>query len=132
VAARLTGEEELARRLRALAKARGRLVPVDTGNLRATGHVQPPVIAGRGVSVELGYGGTAGPNMRLPAPERLETGQVGYAVHVHENLTAHHTVGQAKYLETPLKAAKALLAKNLGLPIKAAMRTKRGGRRWLR
>jgi hypothetical protein len=62
------------------------LCPVDTGALRASGHVQAPVDDAGGVSVELGFGGPAAP----------------YAVYVHENLDAHHTVGQAKFLEDPL------------------------------
>lgn len=68
-----------------MAKAK-ELTPVDTGALRASGHVQPPVEDARGVSVELGFGGPAAP----------------YAVYVHENLDARHTVGQAKFLEEPL------------------------------
>lgn len=64
-------------------------VPVDTGALRASGHVQPAVWQGAKVEVEFGFGGPAAP----------------YALYVHENLTAHHPVGQAKYLESPLLAA---------------------------
>lgn len=65
------------------------LCPVDTGNLRSTGHVQEKV-EGDKVIYELGYGGTAAP----------------YAVAVHENLSAHHAVGQAKYLEVPFTKTK--------------------------
>lgn len=60
-------------------------VPVDTGALRSTGHVQEPVINGTKVSVTLGYGGPAVP----------------YAVVQHERLDYNHTVGRAKYLEGP-------------------------------
>ncbi len=68
-------------------------VPVDLGNLRATGHVQAPVVTSQSVEVLLGYGGPA----------------VDYAIVVHENLEAHHTVGKAKYLEDPaLRAAKGM------------------------
>ena len=63
-------------------------VPVASGALRASGFVEPPIVAGTQVSVTLGFGGTAAP----------------YAVIVHEDLTKRHTVGQAKYLELPLKA----------------------------
>lgn len=66
------------------------LVPVDEGNLRASGHVQPPKVNRNSVSIEMGYGGPA----------------VDYAVIVHEDLTAHHTVGMAKYLEVPFNQAK--------------------------
>lgn len=63
-----------------------REVPVDTGRLRATGFVQEPVIRGTGVTVMMGYG-------------------TNYAVYVHENTTARHTVGKAKFLQHPLEAA---------------------------
>ena len=62
------------------------LCPVDTGNLRATGHVQQPRIENGDIVVTLGYGGPA----------------ASYAVIVHEDLAAKHTVGQAKYLELPV------------------------------
>lgn len=55
-----------------------RLVPIKTGNLRASAYTRkspnnPKV-------VEVGYG-------------------AAYALYVHENLEAHHTVGEAKFLE---------------------------------
>ena len=63
-----------------------------SGNLRSSGHVDPPKITAHGASVELGYGGPAAP----------------YALAVHENPNAGKTdsgsqVGQWKYLETPYK-----------------------------
>src|SRR5260221_90846 len=63
------------------------LTPVDHGFLRASGHVQLPVIEGEKVSVELGFGGVAG-----AGNQGSETNEspVGYAVYVHENLAAHH------------------------------------------
>lgn len=92
-----------------------RIVPVDEGVLRASGHVQLPVLTPTSVSVTLGFGGPAGtgnvggetnrPTARNP------TGDVGYAVVQHEDLTLSHVkgakgggtvvIGQAKYLETP-------------------------------
>ena len=64
-------------------------VPVDTGALRSTGHVQKPEISSKGqVRVRLGYGG---PSAR-------------YAIYVHENLKARHVVGGSKYLEKPTLA----------------------------
>ena len=62
------------------------MCPVDTGNLRATGHVQAPRFEQGDILVTLGYGGPA----------------ASYAVAVHENLMAQHPVGQAKYLELPV------------------------------
>ena len=68
------------------------IVPVDTGNLKSTGHVQPPKISGPIIEVTLGYGGTA-----------ADGEEVGYAWYVHENSEAQHAAPtQWKYLETPL------------------------------
>ena len=63
------------------------IVPVDTGALAATGHVELPVETATGVTVELGFGGPA----------------VEYAAVQHERLDYHHPVGQAKYLEDPVR-----------------------------
>jgi len=69
-------------------------VPVDTGTLRASGFVELPTVTERGATIQFGFGGAAAP----------------YAVVVHEDLTKRHTVGQAKYLELPLKARLAGMA----------------------
>ena len=61
------------------------LVPVDTGTLRASGHVQTPDLTLSGASVEFGYGGAAS----------------AYAVVQHERLDFAHPSGQAKFLEQP-------------------------------
>ena len=58
--------------------------PVDTGVLRSSGHVRGPEKSGDTWQVRLIFGGPA----------------AKYAAQVHENLTAHHAVGQAKYLES--------------------------------
>lgn len=92
-----------------------RLVPVDTGALRSSGHVQPPVEAGPVVTVTLGYGG--------PAGATVKGAYVGYAIYVHENLTARHPVGQAKYLEQPLLEA----LPDLPAAIAAALAARFGG-----
>ncbi len=63
-----------------------RRCPVDTGTLRASGFVARPERNGRRISVTLSYGGAA----------------KDYAIYVHENLEAHHDVGQAKFLESVL------------------------------
>lgn len=64
-------------------------VPVDLGTLKSSGHVKLPVVKKSTVVVEMGYGGAASK----------------YALRVHEDLNAKHTVGQAKYLEIPFKKA---------------------------
>ena len=91
------------------------LVPVDTGALRSTGHVELPKIDGGHVSVEMGYGGPAGRNGQAvgagrapirkdgtPGKPRTAPSSVGYATHVHERTDVNHPVGQAKFLEVPL------------------------------
>ena len=72
--------------------------PVDTGNLRASGHVIPntpdEAISGDGVAYQLGFGGPAG------AGNQNETNSeaVGYAVIVHEGYEGgmgYRTMGTA-------------------------------------
>lgn len=82
-----------------------RLVPVDTGALRASGRVEGPVWGGETVSVGLLYGGPAAP----------------YAVYVHENLAARHPTGQAKYLEQPVNEATAGLGDRLAERLRRAL-----------
>ena len=65
-------------------------VPVDTGNLRGTGHVAPPVVRARAVFVQAAYGGPAAP----------------YALDQHERLDYRHPVGKAHYLIDPFNAAR--------------------------
>lgn len=64
-------------------------VPVDTGALRSSGHVDQPAVTGDAVNVQLGFGGTG----------------AQYALYVHENLSAKHKSGKAKFLESNLQAA---------------------------
>jgi len=85
-------------------------VPVDTAALKTSGHAELPEIKGNGVTVTIGYGGAASK----------------YAVIVHENLTARHPVGQAKYLEEPLNNAANGMAERLSA--KAAAHLKRYGK----
>jgi len=89
-----------------MTEAKG-LTPVDTGNLKASGHVQKPVITDSGVSVTLGFGGPAAP----------------YALPVHERLDVRHRIGQAKFLETPMLAAAKTLEATLAAALRAELRT---------
>jgi len=77
--------------------------PVDTGTLRASGMVQPPVRVGNQVVVTAGYGGAAS----------------GYAIYVHEDLNATHPVGNAKFLERPFLAALPQMPRNIATRIEA-------------
>lgn len=83
------------------------LAPVDTGNLRGSGFTLTASLND--------IGGTAEPSGEARALARNTateiTAVVGfggpsapYAAVQHERTDYHHTVGQAKYLETPLKA----------------------------
>jgi hypothetical protein len=63
--------------------------PVDTGALRSSGLVSAPVTVGQSITVTLSFGGPAVP----------------YALIVHEDLTARHVVGEAKYLEKSVREA---------------------------
>jgi hypothetical protein len=63
--------------------------PVEFGALRASHATQRPDFSGSDPSVQITVGGPSAP----------------YAVYVHENLAAHHHVGQAKFLESAIKEA---------------------------
>ena len=96
-----------------MTEAKGQ-VPVDTGNLRASGHVLPPEWIGNWVLVTLGFGGPAGAG-------KGQRKDVGYAKHVHENLTARHKVGNAKYLERPMLAWASKLEAKIGEDLRAEL-----------
>jgi hypothetical protein len=56
------------------------------GSLRASGFVLPPQVSTERVVSQGGFGGPS----------------VDYAIYVHEDLTARHAVGQAKFYESAL------------------------------
>jgi hypothetical protein len=65
-----------------------RRVPVKHGTLRRSGIILPPVIQGKSVLVQMGYGGAAS----------------AYALIQHERQDFRHKDGQTwKYLETPVR-----------------------------
>ena len=97
-----------------------RRTPIETGNLRASGHVALPVVGAGGVGVMMGFGGVAGSGNHGGETNKED---VGYAVYVHENLTASHVktlskkeaarrgsatgeIGQAKFLENAVNEAR--------------------------
>lgn len=84
-----------------------RRTPVDTGNLRNSGHVQPPETKGETVTVTLAFGGAA----------------ASYAIFVHENLTAHHPVGQSKFLESAVLETEKGLGEFLAQRLRGEMHT---------
>lgn len=76
-------------------------VPVDTGSLRDSGTVTPPLELGNTVSITLGYGGASAP----------------YAAIVHEKPKSWGQ-GRNKYLSQPLNIA----VKGMGVRIGKALR----------
>lgn len=50
--------------------------------------------------------------VRLDSATAIKVGfSASYAIYVHENLEAHHEVGQAKFLEQPARANKSTYAR---------------------
>lgn len=83
-------------------RSKEELVPVDTGNLRASGHVEQPNISADNIDVVLGFGGPAAP-YALAVHENPNAGAPGYP---HGSGKAVGSkVGQWKYLEQPLLEA---------------------------
>lgn len=93
-------------------------VPVDTGALRSTGHVQLPRFEGDRIVVELGYGGPAAPYAHA-VHENPRAGKTGGVSPSGKRYKTWAKVGQWKYLEQPFEAARA------GLPERLATRMKR-------
>jgi len=129
-----------------MTEAKGQ-VPVDTGNLRASGHVLPPEWIGNWVLVTLGFGGPAGKGsgkfISGPYRGKKEAGgkytatgkpaapgkrggygaalkEIGYAMAVHE-VNARHKVGNWKYLERPMLAWASKLEAKIGTDLRAEL-----------
>jgi len=84
-------------------------VPVDTGSLRASGHILPPVLFGNEAYVEIVYGGPAAP----------------YAFFVHENLEAYHVPPtKAKFLEGPASRRTRALGNRIISEVEGILRDK--------
>jgi len=81
-------------------------VPLDTGNLRASGKLGFPEVQGKEIVVEISYGGAA----------------ADYALPVHENLEVNFRNGRkAKYLEDPAKRRVAGMNGRLLKAVRRAM-----------
>lgn len=76
--------------------------PVEFGTLKNSGHVQPPEREANSVSVTMGFGGSA----------------EDYAIVQHEDLSFHHNVGEAKFLENPIREAAPHLLERIASRIK--------------
>ena len=92
-----------------MTESKEKYCPKDLGNLYNSGHVQPPVIQGKKVDVEMGYGGPS----------------ADYAEIVHENLdpNVHWNIPGTgpKYLEKPIQEAAPGMAVRLAAFIKSGM-----------
>lgn len=111
-------------------------VPVDTGNLRASGTVLPPVIDGTRIEIEAGFGGSAGsyaiwvhegrrPHGKLPPREPIADwarrhGIPEEAVFNIQRAIAARGIPASKYLERAVDAAVPGLENRLAARIKAA------------
>ena len=78
------------------------LVPIDTGLLRSTAHVERPITTGTTVTVELSYG--------------------SHAAVVHFDTEAHHPIGQSHYLQQPLFQATQGFAQRIAQGLRGALR----------
>ncbi len=96
------------------------IVPVDTGNLRASGHVQGPERRNFRIWVTMGFGGPAGSGNQGEANTR----PVGYAVYVHENCNLNFRVPgtQCKYLEDPVRRREPTLPRTIAREVAAELR----------
>jgi hypothetical protein len=83
------------------------LVPVDTGLLRSTGHVEEPIQAGPVVSVSMGYGQGIAP----------------YAAIIEWDVTLNHPHGgQAHFLQNALFAATAGMLARIATALRGTLR----------
>lgn len=85
-------------------------VPVDFGALKKSGRLLPQsggvISDGANIKVEVVYGSTA----------------ADYAIYVHENMTAHHPHGKAKYVEGPLTRQTFGIAERIAAKVEAVQK----------
>lgn len=86
-----------------------RLVPVDTGALKASGRVTQD-----GLEAAISYGGEDGAG-------RNGQDTAAYAVPQHERLDFEHPNGQAKYLEIPMHAQADRVAEALAAGLRRVL-----------
>ena len=82
------------------------LVPADIGNLKGSKFVEPPIVLGGDVTVELGYGNTA-TLYAMSVHENPRSGQTGGRTPSGSKRKTFAKVGEWKYLETPFVASMA-------------------------
>lgn len=90
-------------------------VPVDTGTLLSTAFVGETDDNEDGFGISFGYDGNAlNPKNRTMA--------VRYMVQVHEDLTVHHEIGKAKFLEDPVRRNESKLLRDIALAVKESVK----------
>lgn len=83
-----------------------RRAPVDTGTMRASGAVLPPIRHHGQIVIEAGFGGAAS----------------DYVIAQHEDLSLRHTVGEAKFLEKSMLERVDQIPHNLAVRLAIAIR----------
>lgn len=104
-----------------MADSKQNYVPVDKGNLKASGTVsQAMSIGGDSVQVVLGYGGAAAP-YALAVHENPRSGKTGGVSPSGAKYRTWAAVGQWKYLEAPFLKWKPKLAGRLTAALRIAL-----------
>ena len=75
-----------------------RRTPFEDGDLRDTVRVEGPEFAGNRITAAIAAGG----------------GDVDYALYVHEDMEAEHTIGEPKFIESVLKESVPEAPKEIG------------------
>jgi len=87
--------------------SRDELCPIESGDLRATAHLDGPHVRGDRIWFVMSYGSDK--NGTAPAP---------YAIYVHEDLEAYHDPPtQAKFLEDAIRDQARGIAKRVGVKV---------------
>lgn len=81
--------------------------PTETGALRNSAFITPPVQDPKEIRVICGFGTDAVVNPKTDTPTKQ------YAVPVHERLDVDHPTGKAKFLEDPAHAASSRLGERV-------------------
>lgn len=103
------------------------LVPVETGTLKRSGHIEDPVMDGESVSVTCGFGYGAGYEAVVAeeiadarSPQGLSSAEHGYGFWAHERVIIETYKGlPAKHAGEPVKHTPPTQAKFLAVPAEA-------------
>ena len=96
-------------------------MPVATGTLRRSGHVQAPKIDGTNIVVILGYGGPAAA-YAFAVHENPRAGQTAGVSPLGAKYKTYSRVGQWKYLEIPLVRSQEKIKRAISSAVGEAFR----------